>query len=160
MTGPRAVLVALPARDRGFTLLELMVVMVIAVAFVGLVVPRFGALLPGLELKGAARDVAAALRYARGRAIAMRSEVALVIDVKSGKYRIEGTPDDREMSLGRNTAVRLLTGRSELRSENVGAITFFPDGSSTGGQVTLSAGNRAFKVDVLWINGKVTILDG
>ena len=53
-----------------------------------------------------------------------------------------------------------LTGRSELRSENVGAITFFPDGSSTGGQVTLSAGNRAFKVDVLWITGKVTILDG
>jgi general secretion pathway protein H len=116
--------------------------------------------LPGLELKGAARDVAAALRFARGRAIATRNEVALVIDVEAGKYHLEGTSDDRETSLGQNTEIRLLTGRSELRSENVGAISFFPDGSSTGGQITLSRGDRAFKVDVLWITGKVTIVDG
>lgn len=147
-------------RARGFTLLELLVVMVILAAVVGLVVPRFGAALPGVELKGAARDVASALRYARGRAIATRSDIAVVFDVDAATYRIEGAgADERERSLGRNVSARLVTGRSELRGESVGAISFFPDGSSTGGRVTLRSGERVFEVDVQWLTGRVSILD-
>jgi general secretion pathway protein H len=147
------------AASRGFTLLELLVVMVIIAAIVGLVVPRFGAALPGVELRGAARDVASALRFARGRAIATRGDVAVVFDVNARTYRIEGVPGERERAFGDAITVGLLTGRSELRSESVGAISFFPDGSSTGGRVTLRSGERAFEVDVEWLTGRVSILD-
>ena len=146
-------------RAAGFTLLELIVVVVIAAAVVGLVVPRFAAVLPGVELKGAARDVATALRYARGRAIATRSEVAVVIDVDARSYRVEGAGEGREHQFARHVDVRLRTGRSELRGDSAGAITFFPDGSSTGGRVTLGSGERRFVVDVQWLTGKVSILD-
>ena len=137
-----------------------MVVMVILAAVVGLVVPRFGAALPGVELKGSARDVASALRYARGRAIATRTDVAVVFDIDQGMYRIEGAgADARARSLGRNVSLSLVTGRTELRGESVGAITFFPDGSSTGGRVTLRSGERWFEVDVQWLTGRVGIVD-
>ena len=143
---------------KGFTLLELIVVMVVAAAAVGLVAPRFAAALPGLELKSAATDLASALRYARGRAIAMRREIAVVIDVDAGTYRIEGDADERVRELGRQIEINLLTGRSELRSPSVGALSFFADGASTGGQVALSAGDRSFEIDGLWLTGRVTVL--
>lgn len=144
---------------RGFTLIELMVVMVVAAAALGLVMPHFGAALSGMELKGAARDVASGLRYARGRAIALQGETAVVIDLENRSYRIEGAGDDRVHDLGRNTELHLVTGRSEVRGDREGAIRFFADGSSTGGRLTLEAGNRGFVVDVRWLTGKVSILD-
>ena len=148
------------ARASGFTLLELMVVMLIALAMLGLAVPRFAAVLPGVELKAAARDTASALRYARTRSIASRTSVAVVFDLESGTYRLEGaTVDGRERTLGNGVELRLVTGRSEVREASVGAIRFFPDGSSTGGRVSLWSGERSFDVDVQWLTGRVTILE-
>ena len=146
-------------RRFGFTLLELMVVLVVAAVAMGLVVPHFGAALAGMELRAAARDVASALRFARGRAVSLQRETAVVIDLEARTYRIEGVGDDRTHDLGRNTGLHLITGRSEVRGDSEGAISFFPDGSSTGGRLTLDSGNRSHVVDVRWLTGRVSILD-
>ena len=140
-------------------MLELMVVMVILAAVVGLVVPRVGTALAGMELRADARDVASALRFARGRAISLQRETAVVIDLEARTYRIEGAGDDRTYDLGRNTGLHLVTGRSEVRGDSEGAISFFPDGSSTGGRLTLNSGNRSHVVDIRWLTGRVSILD-
>ncbi len=137
-----------------------MVVMVIAGAAMALVMPQFGAALPGMELKGAARDVASGLRYARGRAIAEQRETAVVIDLEQRRYHLEGVDDDRLHDLGKNTSLELVTGRSEVRGEHQGSIAFFPDGSSTGGRLTLESGGRSYVVDVRWLTGRVSIRDG
>ena len=39
-----------------------------------------------------------------------------------------------------------------------GAILFFPDGGSTGGRVTLSAGTAAWSADVAWLTGETRLL--
>lgn len=152
--------VAIPARSGadGFTMIELMVVLVILAVGLALVAPRFGNVLGGLELKGAARDVASGLRYARGRSIATREESRFLLDVEQGRYWITGR--EREHRLPRGVEVRLLTGASEVVADGIGAITFFPDGSSTGGRVTLASGDRSYRVDVRWLTGQVRIDDG
>lgn len=142
---------------RGFTLLELVVVLVIVSVGLVLVAPRFSGALVGLELKGAARDVASGLRYARGRAIATGRETRLALDVDTGRYWIDGDP--RERSLPNGVDLRLVVGRSEVFNDGVGAITFFPDGSSTGGRVILSVDERQFRVDVHWLTGGVRVDD-
>jgi prepilin-type N-terminal cleavage/methylation domain-containing protein len=58
---------------RGFTLIELLVTIGIAGILMGIAVPRFYALLPGIRVASAARQVATDLQLARMRAIAQRT---------------------------------------------------------------------------------------
>ena len=146
-----------PPGVRGFTLLELLVVLVVAAGVAAVALPRFGNAIAAVELKGATRQVASALRYAHTQAVAKRREVALRFDVKRRTF--VNTDADKVHSLPTDLNLKLLTAKSEIVSEDVGAIRFFADGSSTGGQVTLSAGERAYVVDVSWLTGKVTVHD-
>ena len=75
---------------RGFTLIEVMVVMAVLALMLVLISPNFSSALPGVSLKAAARTLAGGLRHARSRAIALNEEVALVIDVESRRYAIVG----------------------------------------------------------------------
>ncbi|HEY3301994.1 MAG TPA: GspH/FimT family pseudopilin [Candidatus Binatia bacterium] len=61
----------------GFTLIELLVAMGVAGILMGIAVPRFYALLPGIRLASAARQVATDLQLARMRAISQRVPVTV-----------------------------------------------------------------------------------
>ena len=63
------------------------------------------------------------------------------------------------MTLPEDIALELFTARSELESDTVGRVRFFPDGSSTGGRITLSLAERRYMVDVDWLTGRVTTFD-
>ena len=58
-----------PMGQKGFTLIELVVVLVIIMAGAGLLVPNIGVWLPNYRLKSAARDIVSAMRTAQIRAI-------------------------------------------------------------------------------------------
>ncbi len=75
---------------RGFTLIEVMVVMALLALMLALVSPNFSTVVPGVSLKAAARTLAGSLRHARSRAIALNEEVALAIDVENRRYAIVG----------------------------------------------------------------------
>ena len=64
-------------RTRGFTLLELMVVVVIAGLLLGLGVPAMGDFIRNSRMTSAANDVMAALHYARSEAIKRRVPVTV-----------------------------------------------------------------------------------
>ena len=53
----------------------------------------------------------------------------------------------------------LFTARSEQLSEKGGAIRFFPDGSSTGGRITLSIDSMRYLVNVDWLTGRVKVME-
>ena len=145
-------------RNRGFTLLELLLVLVIAATGYAMVVRFTGSGASGAQLKGAARTVAAGLRDARGQAIATQSSAALAVDLD--KRTIEVTGAGRPRALPERLDITLDTARSETVDTRRGAIRFFPDGSSTGGRVTLAAGERKLRVDVDWLTGRVSITEG
>lgn len=146
------------ARAAGFTLLELLLVLVISATGYALLVRFAGGGLSGAQLKGAARTVAAGLRDARGQAIASQESVALAVDLDKRSVEVSGSGQPRE--LPERLEIQLYTAQSEVASERRGAIRFYPDGSSTGGRVTLAAGERKLLVDVDWLTGRVSIKEG
>jgi general secretion pathway protein H len=138
-------------------LLELLIVLVIAATLAAVVLPRFTQLSTAFEVKGGARQLASALRHARSEAITQRRDVALVLDVAQHTFATTGM--DKVHALPDGLNLKLLTADTEIVNDARGAIRFFADGSSTGGQITLSTGQRAYVVDVNWLTGRVTIHD-
>jgi len=109
------------------------------------------------ELRGATREVAAGLRYARSDAVATRLETRLLLDLEQRTFRIDR--DARVHQLPKLLELKLFTAQRDLVDAKSGAIRFFPDGGSNGGRITLAAGERKFEVDVDWLTGRVAILD-
>jgi general secretion pathway protein H len=141
---------------RGFTLLEMLLVLTIAVIAMALVVPNFSKGLDSVRLQSASREIASSLRYLRGHAVSKNKQAEFNIDVKNNVYRITGR--NKTYSIPKAIGIRLITADTEISDENQGTIRFYPDGSSTGGRVTLEAGNRKRLVDVNWLTGHVEIL--
>jgi general secretion pathway protein H len=141
--------------QRGFTLLELIVVLGILALVLAIAPPALAPALDQLRIRTAARDVAAALRLARNTAVSSGRETTLSLDVS--ERRIAVNDRTRRLALPQDAALTLTTARVEQQSESEGAIRFFPDGSSTGGRVTLEHGSRRYRIDVNWITGAVAV---
>lgn len=140
----------------GFTLLELLVVLVLLSAVTALVAPAF-LKTGGVEVQATARNLAAGLRRARSQAIQSNTVTAMSVDVERKEFSLSFEGSQRK--LPRDIELSLYTARSAIESESRGAIRFFPDGGSTGGRITVKRGPRRLHVDVDWLGGRVRILD-
>ena len=138
----------------GFTLVELLVVLVIIALIMGLVGTSISRNISGAEMRTAASKVAASMRYTRTQAILKKSEQVFLVDTENHTYQA-GERDAEELPEGMN--VELNTARSELTSETAGGIRFYPDGGSTGGNVRLEANGRIYRVNVAWLTGEASV---
>ena len=136
-------------------MLELLVVLAIAASVMAVALPQFSRMASLFAVKSATRELAAALRSARSEAIAGQRDVALMLDVQARTYRLAGAT--RLRRLDPQLELKLLAAQNEVSNPQVGAIRFFPDGSSTGGRVTLAATGQSYVVDVNWLTGRVAI---
>jgi general secretion pathway protein H len=141
-------------RERGFTLVELMVVMVIIALIMGLVSTSMSRSISSAEARSATRKLVANLRYTRVRAIVEKSEKVFMVNVDERSYQ---APGRKEVSLPEEVDLTLTTARSEMTSENVGGIRFFPDGGSTGGHIELIVNGREYRINVAWLTGEASI---
>ena len=139
---------------RGFTLVELLFVLVIAALVLGLVGTSISRSVSGAEMRVAARKMTAALRYTRTRAILDKQEEVFLVDTENRKYK---APKRKEVVLPEGMNVALTTARSELTSESVGGIRFYPDGGSTGGFVELETKGRVYRIGVAWLTGEASL---
>ena len=138
----------------GFTLVELLVVLVIATLVLSLVGTSLSRSISGAELRSAVREMAASIRYTRTRAILDKKEQVFVVDTENRTYT---APKREPVQLPEGMEVQLMTARSELTSEAVGGIRFYPDGGSTGGHVELEANDRIYRINVAWLTGEATL---
>jgi general secretion pathway protein H len=136
----------------------MLLVLVIAAAGYALVVRITSGGVSGAELKSATRAVAAGLRDARGTAIATQESAAMTLDLERRTFEVTG--GHRVRALPERLELKLYTAQSEIVDGKRGAIRFYPDGTSTGGRITVASGERRFLVDVDWLTGRVHIKEG
>ena len=139
---------------RGFTLVELLVVMVIIALVLGLVATSMSRSISGAEARNAARKVMAQIRYTRTQAILSHEEQVFLVDTENRTYE---APGREAVQLPEGVDILLTTARSEMTSEAVGGIRFFPDGGSTGGRVDLFVNGREYQVNVIWLTGEANL---
>lgn len=75
---------------KGFTLLELLIVLFLATLITGLSAVFFANTLPSTKLSAAARDLSATIRHARALAQINGKSQVVVIDLDSRNYGLEG----------------------------------------------------------------------
>lgn len=123
--------------ERGYTLLELLVVLAIMGLLAAVAVPLMSGPAERLHAKAAARAVAEELRGARAQAVA-RGVI-------------------QRVAIGPRLAPKgvTLSFRGPLHDE----IDFFPDGSTSGGTVLVSHGGTQHRVSVQWPAGRIAIDD-
>ena len=142
-------------RAAGFSLLELLLVLAIfslmAAAFSG----SFSKGVSAAEMRNASRDIMAALRSTRSKAMVSHQEQVLMIDTEEKTYLI---PGEKPAQLPEELEISLTTARRELVSEEKGGIRFFPDGASTGGKVILHANKRQYEITVAWLTGEARLV--
>jgi general secretion pathway protein H len=89
--------------------------------------------------------------------MATRRDAVLTLDVESREFVTTIDPHPRK--LPDNLELKLYAAQSEVTSDRRGSIRFYPDGSSTGGRITVASGERKYLVDVDWLTGRVSIGD-
>ena len=141
--------------QRGFTLIELLVVLVIASLLLAFIIPFGGGHRERAELARSVDDMASALRMTRSRAIRDDRPEAFLVDVGATRYR--GADTARLGGFPAGTRLTLVTTEDEKQSAALGSIRFFPDGSSTGGGITIVKGTLRYDVLVDWLTGGVSI---
>ena len=143
-------------RATGFTLLEMLVVIVLiglAAVAVSVSVTRG---LAGARVRAASSELAGALRATRAQAIVHANEQVFDVDTRANSYQ---GASHRDVALPKGLKVSITSAKEDQPSDHVGRIRFFPDGSSTGGRITLKAGQREWHVNVSWLTGEVRVVD-
>jgi len=165
--------------DKGFSLVEVLIVLAIMLVFTGTALPNFINLSSRARLKSAARDVVSNMQRARASAIRDRNSWALHFDTATGTYRIlsgsggDGTwtdgnetvvdtvalADTNGVSFGSGHGARPDEPSADLSdgvsfSNNV--VVFSPDGTSASGTVYLKIdGGDTFGVGSTSAAGRV-----
>jgi general secretion pathway protein H len=142
---------------QGFTLIEITIVLLIAVLGFSVIGTNISSGNKSSQLKAVARDLASALRYARGQALISHGEVSVAINLAENTYKVSNR--DKLYHFSDEIDVTLVIAQDEFKDEDTGQLRFYADGSSSGGRITMEWGNLVYKVDVNWLSGKVEITD-
>ncbi|HUC69304.1 MAG TPA: GspH/FimT family pseudopilin [Stellaceae bacterium] len=143
-----------PSGERGFTLIELLVVLTISALLFGLTIELARGPQPRTLLPATARQVASAFRAAREQAITQDRLEVVMVDVASGAWVAPGAV---RRHLPRGVRAVLFTEDTDTDGDERGLIRFYPDGSSSGGGLSIEAGGLRYDILVDWLTGGVTI---
>ena len=140
-------------RSGGFSLIEMVAVMVLAALVFAMVSLSFSKSLSSAKVQAASRSLVAALRYTRGQAIVKGKSTSLELDIENNRYMV---PGPRVVNLPKNMRMTMLTADNEQTGQNSGRIRFFPDGASTGGHISVFFGSEEWRINVDWLTGAIT----
>lgn len=152
----------------GFTLIELIIVLVIIGIASGLVGIMIGRGSDGLEMKTFAKEISSVLRYARNHAASEKRTYCFVINKEAGAVRLyahedeTGNEEDNEEKEVLPVITKPLPEDMLISIDgdesDVQYIEFLPQGNSSGGTIKLEKENGSiFFIDVNRITGRVEV---
>ncbi|MFH0731098.1 MAG: GspH/FimT family pseudopilin [Pseudomonadota bacterium] len=165
----------------GFTLVEILVVMVIIALMSALVIPKLAGSLGNINLKTSARKIASTLRMARNLAVSESKPVAVIFDLEARRVSMEyggnrygnqaGQAADKDTVTENDTRLNqfrytlpeeiffgnAISGEKEHPSGRF-KIFFYPTGGASGGKFLLRGPReKFFQIDVNMITGAVAL---
>lgn len=162
-------------KDRGFTLVELVIVLVLISLTVALVTPSLSRFAKRVELKTAAQKVSGILRYFRSESIHKGKVYQVQFDSDLREVRVQALEEEGEGEKAEEVA-RVLKKSYSLPSgiqmkevkipsaefpSDVPAIEFYPNGGSNGGSVILEAEDqKGYRIRVRFLTGIVEVGEG
>jgi general secretion pathway protein H len=136
--------------NRGFTLLELLVVLAIMVLLAGawpFAAPR---LFPTQQLRNEAQRLIAALRSTR--TTARISGVSQSVELLAAGEGYQTSSEPHQLPAG------VIARMRNQEASRPSGVMFFPDGSSTGGVIDLKLPSRTVSVEVGKITGRAELV--
>ena len=153
--------------EKGFTLMEVVIVAVVVGVMAALAVPSFLNYSSKLEAKSTARDIISTLRMARSKAISERVRYGVYFDAGNRRYTyFKEKSGNEQYDAGTDSLISQITLDRDV---NYGGnsfanttVVFRTDGSaSTSGdmQILPASGGFTYNINVLASTGRVKLTD-
>jgi len=170
-------------KNRGFTFIEVMVVLILISLSVLLVTPSFSRFSKTVELKGATKKISAILRYCRSEAVNRGKVYQVVFDPDLRQVRVqsieekeeekEGSKDEttdavkdgakdepkqKTYTLPKGVDIKEVKANDPEFPSDYAVIEFYPNGGSNGGMIRLDGQDRkGYRIKVHFLTGIVEI---
>lgn len=141
-------------RFQGFSILELLLVLSITSVILALAIPYLPGVVKTLEFKKACVEIASSLRTTRIQAINTNRNTQWFLNLDKREFQ---GGKQKPTSLPKDIDIVLTVASKEKLSTTSAAISFYPDGSSTGGEIQLSQKKRKANIQVEWFTGRVRV---
>lgn len=166
---------------RGFSLVELLVVLSILGLSMTLVLPRFTGAIQSARVKTALRDAADLFRKAHAHSVLKRKQWLVRVDPEKGVFTLAVSPEDQEgekMADDGEQAGAILTvslpeeltvdsvktdlsthKRGKQKKQKPKDVIFYPLGNSSGGRVLIhDKKERRYTIEINPLNGRVRLI--
>ena len=143
------------ARKNGFTLVELLIVLVIMVAVFSVAIPQYSKSMDSLQLRKSTQEIASYLRNARNASITESRTVVLVVDADEHKIRQGDSKPAYQWPADINVE---FSGSQDVYADTERTIQFRPDGTATERTLIVSTQRREYAIAVDWLTGRVKVL--
>lgn len=161
-------------KDGGFSLIELLVVLILLSLSLALVAPSLSKFSRTVELKGAAQKISAILRNSRSEAVNKGKVYQVVFNSQSREVSVHSIEPTEESNETRESPVPertyLLPEGIQIKGEPTTSsspssellpIEFYPNGGSNGGTILLDSPERlGYRIQVHFLTGMVDIKRG
>jgi general secretion pathway protein H len=155
-------------KDRGFSLIETVVVVVLLSLAVALVAPSLSKFSRSVELKAAAKKVSGILRYYRSEAVNKGQVYQVLFDpdlrevkvqpMESTEEKGEAKPPQKIYSLPEGIHLKEIKVEPPQYSSDLPTVEFYPNGGSNGGTILLDSEDRkGFRIKIHFLTGMVQV---
>jgi prepilin-type N-terminal cleavage/methylation domain-containing protein len=162
-------------KTRGFTLIEVVIVLILISLSAALVIPGFARFAKSVELRATAKKVSGLMRHYRNEAVQRGRVYQVLFDFNLREIRVQsvemvkGSEPNEEVEEMRfqqrypmpvDIQVKEMKISASLYVSDYPAIEFYPNGSSNGGSFILDLQNsRGYWIRVHFLTGIVEVKD-
>ncbi len=147
---------AFSSNRAGFTLTELLAVLIVLGLAVALAAPALFRKSPGQELRHSVEVFETAARMARTEARLTGRDTLLSVDL--GGRTLTILPGERVFQLANGMEIRATVAEQELEAD-IASVRFFPEGATTGGTFLLTLGGHERALRISWLTGRTQRLE-
>lgn len=140
--------------ERGFTLLELIVVLSLVSLMLGLSALHFGRALTGTRYDRTVKEIASTFRHARALAKLRGEPQTIVFDFDARTYGIRG---QKSRPIYEGVSVKSSGGINGDVSEGRYRLTFYPDGTARGGTLVVFNDKKSAEISVDPVAGATVV---